>query len=229
MAEQRVSNERRRELEQLDPFQENLLKAMNYGKKYKNQILLIAGAIVLVAVVFSGIMYSFKKAENNAAILMSQALTKYAEVNDPDKGYLEIKEDFQTILTDYANTIAGRQALIKFAKICYDASKFDQSYKLYKESFEIFKDQALMGNFLLVSLGHVSLARKDYEEAKKYFLQIEEGETDLLKDEARFALAMLDEDANNIIESKKMYEKIALEYENSMYKPIAESKMNEMK
>ena len=228
MAEQGVSNERRRELEQLDPFQENLLKAMNYGKKYKNQIILIAGAIVLVAVVFSGIMYSFQKAENNAATLVNQAFTKYAKVNDPVKGYLEIREDFQTIFTDYANTIAGRLALIKFAKICYDASEFDQSYKFYKEAFETFKDEALMGNFLLASLGHVSLAREEFEEAKKYFLQIEKGETGLLKDEAVFALAILDEADDNTAESKKMYEKIVSEYENSMYKPIAESKIAQM-
>ncbi|WP_299978556.1 tetratricopeptide repeat protein [Desulfobacula sp.] len=229
MAEQRVSNERRKELEQLDPFQENLLKAIAYGKEYKKQLILIAGALVLVAVVFSGVMYSFQKAENNAAILVSQALTKYAEASDPDKGYLEIKEDFKTIFTDYANTTAGKRAKVKFAKICYEASKFDQSYKYYKESLEIFKNEALMENFLLASLGHVSLARKEIEEAKKYFLQIEKGEIDLLKDEARFSLAMLYEADNNVAESKKMYDKIVTEYESSMYKPIAKSKLDEMK
>ena len=30
MADQKVSNERKKELEQLDPFQENLLKIMGY-------------------------------------------------------------------------------------------------------------------------------------------------------------------------------------------------------
>ena len=230
MAEQRVSNERKKELEQIDPFQASLLKAMAYVKEYKKQLILIVSAVVLVAVVFSGIMYSFQKAENNAAILVSQALSKYVAINDPDKGYLEIKEDFQTIFTEYANTIAGKLAKVKFAKICYDASKFDQSYKYYKESLEILKNEAQMENFLLASLGHVSLARKEFEDAKKYFLQIEEGEADLLKDEARFALAMLYETVNNdAAESKKMYKKIVTEYENSMYRPIAESKIDEMK
>jgi len=229
MAEQRVSNERRKELEQLDPFQENLLKVINYGKEYKKQLILIAGAIVLVAVVFSGIMYSFQKSESNAGILVNQALTKYAEANDPDKGFLETKNDFQIIFTDYTNTTAGKLAKVRFAKICYDASKFDQSYQYYKESLEIFKNEALMENFLLASLGHVSLARKEFEDAKMYFLQIEKGENDLLKDEARFALAMLDEATDNTVESKKMYEKIVLDYEHSMYKPIAKSKIEEMK
>lgn len=229
MSEQRVSNERKKELEQLDPFQENLLKVITYAKEYKKQLILIAAALVLVAVVFSGIMYSFQKSENTAGILVSQALSKYAKADDPDKGYLEVKDDFQIIFTDYANTTAGKMAKVRFAKICYDASKFDPSYQYYKESLEIFKNKALMENFLLASLGHVSLARKEFEDAKKYFLQIEKGKSDLLKDEARFALAMLDEAADNTADSKKMYEKIVMDFENSMYKPIAKSKMDEIK
>jgi len=225
MAEQKVSNERKKELEKIDPFQESLLKAMAYAKEYKKQIILIAGAIVLVAVVFAGVMYSFQKAENTAALLVSHALTRYDTINDPEKGYLETQEAFQTIFTDYANTIAGKLAKVKFAKICYDASKFDQSYQYYSQAFETLKDEAQMENFLLAALGHVSIARKDFEAAEKYFLQIEKGKTDLLKDEARFALAMVYETRNNAAESQKMYEKIVTDYETSMYRPIAESKM----
>ena len=229
MAEQRVSNERKKELEQIDPFQESLLKIVAYTKEYKKQLILIAGAIILVVVVFSGVMYSFKKAENTAALLVRHALTQYVTINDPEKGYLETKEAFQNIFSEYANTIAGNLAKVKFAKICYDASKFDQSYQYYKESFEILKNEAQMENFLLASLGHVCLARKEFEEAEKYFLQIEKGKTNLLKDEAKFALAMLYEANDNMGESKKMYEKIVTEYETSMYRPIAESKMDEIK
>ena len=225
MADQNVSNERKKELGQLDPFQENLLKTIAYAKEYKKQLMLIAGAILLVAIVFSGIMYSFQKAENHAAILVSQALTQYADANDPDKGYTETKTDFQTIFTDYANTTAARQARVKFAKICYDASQFDQSYQYYNEALEDFANEALMENFLLMSLGQVCLARKELEEAKTYFLQIERGKTALLKDEARYMLAMLYDTAHNAVESKKMYEKIVTDYESSMYTPIAKSKL----
>ena len=226
MAENKISRERIKELKQMDPFQEKLLKALAYAKEYKKQLILIAGAVVLVAVVFSGILHSFRKAENTAAILVNQALTQYANADDPDKVKIVLKSF--SIFTEYNNTTAGKLAKVKFAKICYDASKFDQSYKYYKESFEIFKDDGLMKNFLLAALGNVSLARKEFEEAKKYFLQIEEGKADLLKDEAGFSLAMLDETAGNKAESKKMYEKVVLEHENSMYSAIAKSKIDEM-
>lgn len=229
MADNKISNERKKELEQLDPFQQNLINAMEMVKNYKKQLILIIGAVMLVAIVFSGVMYSFQKAENSAATLVSQALTKYAKANDPDKGYQEVKDDFKTIFTDYANTSTGKLAKIQFAKICYDASKFDQSYKYYKESLETFKDEAMMENFLLVALGNVSIARKELEEAKNYLFQVEKGKSVLLKDEAQFTLAMLYETANNAAESKKMYEKILKNSENSIYNPIAKSKIDEMK
>ena len=91
------------------------------------------------------------------------------------------------------------------------------------------KNEAQMENFLLASLGHVSLARKEFEEAEKYFLQIEQGKTNLLKDEAKFALAMLYETGDKVGESKRLYEKIVMEYETSMYRPIAQSKIDEIK
>ncbi|WP_300459988.1 tetratricopeptide repeat protein [Desulfobacula sp.] len=229
MADQNVSNERKKELGQLDPFQEKLLKTLAYAKEYKKQLILIAGAVLLVALVFSGIMYSFQKAENTAAILVTQALTQYADANDPDKGYADTKTDFQTIFTDYANTTAARQARVKFAKICYDASQFDQSYHYYKEALEDFNNEARMENFLLASLGQVCIVRKEFEDAKKYFLQIEQGNATLLKDEARYMLAMLYGTANNTVESKKMYEKIITDYESSMYTPMAKSKLEQIK
>ncbi len=229
MADQAVSNERKKELEQLDPFQENLLKAMALIKEYKKQLILAVSAVVIVIVVFSGVMYGFKKAENTAATLVAKVVDIYAKADDPDKGYIEVDDSFQTIFKEYANTAAGRQAKVRFAKICYDASKFDLSYQYYKEALEIFKHEASMANLILSSLGQVSIAREEYDEAKKYFLQIEKGESDLLKDEARYILAMLYEADNKTDESKKMYEKIISQSQASIYNPIAKSKVAQMK
>ncbi len=228
MTEQGVSNERKKELEQLDPFQQNLIKAIAYIKEYKKQLGLIVGAVVLIIVVFSGIMYIFEKAENTASTLMSQALTKYAKASDSSKGFLEVKDDFATIFTDYANTSAGKLARVEYAKICYNATKFDQSYQYYKEALELFSNQALMENFILVSLGHVSLARNDVEAAKKYFTQVENSKADLLKDEACFVLAMLNETNGNLADSKKMYEKIVSDHTGSIYYPLAKSKTDKI-
>ncbi len=229
MADNKVSNERRRELEQLDPFQENLIKAMALITEYKKQLILIVGAFVLVIAIFSGIMYSFQKAENSAATKVTQALKTYTDANDPDKGYEQVSQDFEAIFKDYSNTTAGRIAKVQFAKICYEASKFDLSYKYYEDALNTFKNDAAMENFLLASLGHVSIARNDLEKAKSYFLKIENSTTDLLKDEAKFSLALLDESTGNMTESKARFETIVNDFETSIYRTIAQSKINELK
>ena len=229
MAEQGVSNERRKELEQIDPFQENLLRTLVLLKENKKQFLLILGAIIGVIAIFSGIMFSFKKSENIASDLVAKAVITYGKANGPIKGFDATKDDFEAVFTDYSNTSAGRMGRVKFAKICFDAGEYDRAFGLYQESLEIFKDEAGMKNFLLASLGHVSQARNEVDKAKSYFLQIETGPSDLLKDEARFALAGIYEASNDMESSLKMYEKIVNEHENSIYRSIAESKIKEVK
>jgi len=229
MAEQGVSNERRKELEQIDPFQENFLRALAYLKENKNQFLLILGAIVVVMIIFSGIMFSFKKSENIASNIVAKAVITYGKVDDPIKGFNAVKDDFEAVFTDYSNTSAGRMGRVKFAKICFDAGEFDMAFELYKEALELFENEVGMKNFLLASLGHVSQARNEFDKAKFYFTQIETGESDLLKDEARFALAGLYEASNDMDLSLKMYEKIANDHENSIYRSIAESKIKDVK
>jgi predicted negative regulator of RcsB-dependent stress response len=225
MAERGVSNERRKELEQIDPFQENLLKTLAYVKENQKQFLLILGGILLVIVIFSGIMFSFKKSERIASDLVATAVITYAKASDPVNGFQAVKENFEAVFAEYSNTSAGRMGKVKFAKICFDASEYDRAFALYKEALEMFEDEAGMKNFLLASLGHVSQARRDAEKAKSYFLEIETGASDLLKDEARFALAGIYEDANDTASSLKMYEKIVNDHENSIYRNIAESKI----
>jgi len=186
--------------------------------------LLIAGAIIGVIVVFSGIMFSFKKSENTASDLVAKAAITYAQANDPIKGFDAVKDDFEAVFADYSNTSAGRMGKVKFAKICFDAGEYDRAFELYKEALEIFKTGGLK-NFLLSCLGHVSQARKDLDQAKAYFLQIEKDSSTLLKDEALFALAGIYEAENDYESSLKMYEKIVSGPGKSLYRDIAESRI----
>jgi hypothetical protein len=226
MSDQKVSNERRKELEQMDPFQENLIKAIAFAKAYKKQLGLVIGALVLIVAVVSAILYSFERAENTASALLSQALQSYADANDSQKGYERVKDDFEVLFKDYTNTAAGRQARLEYAKICFDVSKFDQSEAYYKEALGLFSHEALMENFILVSLGHVSLAKKDEAAAVQYFEQVKNSKTPLLKDEALFALGLIAEASGRPAESRAAFEKIVSDFETSLYYPVAKSKIN---
>jgi predicted negative regulator of RcsB-dependent stress response len=224
MAAQRVSNERKKELRQLDPLQRNILKAMDFARYYKKQLLYVAGAVMVVAIVFAGVLTSFKRSENNASDQVAKAMTVYRNLaEDPDAAYAAVKDDFQTVLTDYGNTDAGRMALVRFARICMEAGQYDEAEKWFEKAYDVYGGQAGIGNFLLSSLGHIQLAKNNPDAAEPYFMQIETGESDLLKDEARFILAKIYEARKEDSNSRKMYDLIAREHENSIYADLAQS------
>lgn len=231
MADKGVSNERKKELEQMDPFQEALVKGLSYASEHKKQIGLVIGAVVVVCVVFSTIMVSFKRAEINASQLVAKAVAEYGKVysenQDPGKAYEAVRDTFETIFDEYANTSAGRMARVTYAKICFDAGEYDRAYAQYSEALSAMGNEAGMENFLLSALGNLSQLKNDPEKAKSYYLRIEKGNSDLLKDEARFALALIYEAENDMAASLKMYEKIVNENETSFYKAIAQARINE--
>jgi predicted negative regulator of RcsB-dependent stress response len=200
------------------------LKALDFASYYKKQLLYIAGAVVVVAIVFAGVLTSFKRSENSASDRVARAMTVYRNLaEDPDAAYQAVKDDFQTVLTDYGNTDAGRMALVRFAGICMEAGQYDEAEKWFEKAYDVYGGQAGIGNFLLSSLGHVQLAKNNPEEAVRYFMQIETGESDLLKDEARFILAKIYEARQEDSNSRKMYDLIAREHENSIYADLAQS------
>lgn len=224
MATQRVSNERKKELRQLDPLQRNIFKAMDFARIYKKQLLYVSGAVVVVAIVFAGVLTSFNRSENSASDQVAKAMSAYRHLaKDPDAAYAAVKDDFLTVLTDYGNTDAGRMALIRFAGICLEAGQYDDAEKWFEKAYDVYGGQAGLGNFLLSSLGHVHLAKNNPDAAESYFLQIETSESDLLKDEARFILAKIYDAREETSKSQKMYDLIAREHENSIYADLAKS------
>jgi tetratricopeptide (TPR) repeat protein len=226
MANQSVSNERKKELREPDPLQKNLYKALAFAGTYKKQLLWVLGTVVVAAVVFAGVMTSFKRSENKASDLVAGALERHrALADDPHAAYLAVAEDFRTVLNDYANTSAGRIAQLRFAVICMDAGEYEQAGKWFEKALDSLGNEAGMHNFILSSLGHVWLARNDLEQAESYFLQIETGKSNLLRDEARFLLAKIYEARQDEAASQKMYGMLTREHMDSIYADLARGRL----
>ena len=229
MAKQGVSNERKRELEQMDPFQAWLSRSVEWASAHKKQLTILVGAVVGVAVVFSGIMFSFKQSEIKASELAAKAYDTYekqsSQGRDAHKGYEAVKDDFQTLLDEYPNTSAGRMALINFGKICFEAKAYDQAFDLYSRALSSVGEKAGLENIILCSLGTICELKNDPEQAKSYYLRVEKSTSILLKDDARFALALIYEKGNDAKASRQMYEEIALSQDSSVYKDIAQARI----
>ncbi len=223
MARQRVSNERRRELEQMDPFQENVLKTLQYIKDNRKKFILGVCGVVIVAVVFSSVIYSIKAAENNASRLFVTAVNKYSKAANSSGGYTSVEADFSELIEKYPNTAAGKMGRVRFAKICYEVSEFDRAYQLYRDALDDFKGDPVMTNLIHTCLGRVSMARGDIDKAASYFTEVAGKKDPLLKDEAVFSLALIEEARGNESGAREFYRRILSDFSDSLYTPIAET------
>ena len=221
--EQGVSNDRKRELEKPDPFQENFLKTVEFIKNYKKQLIFMAVGFVAVIVIFSVVISNIKSSENKASLLLNDTLTQYIKTKDSKEDYLAVENNFSKLFEDYSNSAAGKIGKIKFAKICYNTSNYEKAYELYKEALSIFAYDSTMESLIFSSLGHTCLALDDVKEAEIYFKKIVSKKDALLKDEALFNLGMIAEKNGDKNASHDFYKKIVSEYPDSLYKAIAQN------
>ncbi len=230
MAEQGVSNERKKELEQLDPFQENLLKAAATAKKYKKPLLLGLAALVIAVGAFWAALASFHSARESASDLLAKATALYASSKDAKAGYQAVKEKFHQIFEEYANTPAGKRARIRFAGIAYAAEEYDAAYEMYIAAYEDYKKDPLMNEMLLLALGNVCAARKDYDKAMNFFDDARSYKGGIWKEQALFMSAQLHELKNDTDNSRKIYEEFFSEKSSgqtsTIYQEMARDRMN---
>jgi len=221
----KISRARRRELEQPDPFIEAMNKAVERAVQYKKQIIWVSCAVLAVVVIFSGTIYSIKSAGIRASELLDNAVETYTRAEDPVQGYADVKDDFKTILDEYANTASGRLAMVRFAEIAYRASEFKTALDLYQSALGEFKHDPVMRNLLLNSLGRTCQALNAYDRAAGYFQKIVQGDNDFLKDEALFNLGMSLSASGKDKESQACFQKIVSNHKDSLYLPLAESRL----
>jgi tetratricopeptide (TPR) repeat protein len=225
----------KKELKEPDKFLVFLNNSLKTIKDNKNIIL---GALCIILIVFFagyGVSFYSKTKEKNAYILLESINNIYAqEVNRSNfkEGFKEgFKErfdktsaDFEKLLKKFKSTKAGKIGVIEYADAAYNAEHFDIADEYYKKALDIFRNSDLkLQNIILIGMAHTKYQKKEYKEAEYFFQKIIESDSEILKDDALFGLGILNMQQGNKEAAKKLFEKIANEHKNSMYKPFADN------
>lgn len=218
----KISNARRKELEQPDPFLESVYKTLDTAKKIKKQLIVGSTIIASIICIISITIYTINSAETKASLILNDAIKAYNIHTEPAKGYDAVKEQFNTLLNDYPNTSSGKAGKVRFADICYAAKQYDAAYQNYTSALDDFKNDPIMKNIILASLGHTCQELKKYEEAEQYFKTITDGNSKLMKDDALFNLGMVAIANGNNKKGIDFLKSLSSEYEDSIYKLIAD-------
>lgn len=195
-------------------------KLIQFGMRYKTQLIYVAAILVGLIVVVSGYRFFSIRSENNAETLLNQAVAKYQTAlngQDSEKAYQTVSEDFQLILNKYGSKNSGKIARVIFANICFDAGDYAKAIELYRQSLEDFKKHAFMINLIRNDLGYAHEQLNDIPLAVSYFEKIAENQEPILRDDALFNLGVLYENSGDHQKSADAFQRIITEHPDSMY------------
>jgi tetratricopeptide (TPR) repeat protein len=224
MAYDRVSLSRKKELEKPDEFMESLRTLFKYILSYKFQISIGMGVLLSLIIVFAAVGYFSEVAEKKASVMLNQGMVKYSSLLS-DKKPIEacdiVAGDFESILSKYPRTVAGKFAMIHLANIYYSADKYDKSIALYEKADGNFTENKLFANLIHMGLGRCFEAIEDNTKAVEYFKRVINDQDSLMKDEALFSLGRIYNKMGEKGKSMDAYKKIISDHESSIYMEVA--------
>ncbi|MBU1053257.1 MAG: tetratricopeptide repeat protein [Proteobacteria bacterium] len=199
-------------------------KLFNLLAEYQTQVLCAIGAVVLIAIAFSGYGYFHRKSESKAFSMLQNNLRQYTvslKKHGPQKALGEVNAGFNDIIDKYSGNIGGKVARLEFANICYKAGDIDKAIDSYDKALIDFSNNRFVKCQILNNLGYSYEEKKDLKSAVNYFEKIIAEPGNLLKDEAYFNLGRLFALLGEENKSKEAYEKICTDFADSSYFMIA--------
>ncbi|HUV79128.1 MAG TPA: tetratricopeptide repeat protein [Desulfobacterales bacterium] len=228
MAKKKISRARKRDLSNPDEFITFWTKLSGFAAENKVKVSCVLGFVLVLIVVAAGFSYFLKKSEDTASALLQQNITKYRMLlknTGPDKAYLDVGKDFQSIIEKYSGRTGGKHARLIYANICYTAKDYNKAIELYKKSLEDFNDEPFIKNLIINSLGYSYTVEKDYKTAAKYFEMIASIPDYSIKDEALFNLGEMYDAMGDHGKSIDAFKKILSDHTGSIYTEIAKEKV----
>jgi tetratricopeptide (TPR) repeat protein len=225
MAKNRIT--RKQLLNEPDEFITTTTRIIDWAKE--NLRLLIIGACVFLGVAVSISIYTYhrQRQTNMAETLLGQALAKYQatmETKDTVAALDAVRKDFDGLLASYANVPAGRVATVMYGNICLAGQDYNDAVIHYKAALPHFGVESNLSNVILNGLGTAYQKMGDYNKAVSYFKQIADGTGTILKDASLFNLGWLYRQLGRSDESNKAYERLGVEFPQSMYADLVKGK-----
>lgn len=216
-------------LKEPDEFITVSSKIIGFASEHKSLITYSVAIILSLAVIISGVRFFSIRAENRAAALLDNSLTKYESLKNekkiPEELYQSVSPDFQFILEKYGGKDSGKIARLTFANICYNAGKYKQAIDLYQTSLEDFKKHPLVRDQVVGNLGYAWEQLKDYATAAGYFEKLTSAPEPNMRAEALYHLGWLYDKLGQTEKSRAAFNEILSEHQDFIYLDLVKERM----
>ena len=218
---------RKKLLKEPDEFFTISGKLIEFGTRFRKELTI--GTVVFLVLVagMSALRYFNDKRALKGFATLNAVTTVYNQLKsnqNDEKAYAAVKDDFEKLLDDFGNKAAGKIGRVIFAGICLDAGKYDQAERLYQEALSHFGNDPFYGPVIQMNLGYIAVAKSDLDRAKGYFEAVTQINEAAVAPEALFNLAVIYEKIGDVEKARSLHNKIATEYEQSLFGTIAATK-----
>jgi TolA-binding protein len=186
---------------------------------------LLAGVLLGIAAVIAVtylVVHSRHAAETNASVELSKALVEL------ENGSQETAADvLQTMINNFSGTKNAGRGVFHLANVKYEAGKYDEALKLYKQYVDDYGDDEILASSAYSGIGACYEQLENFETAAKFYLKGAEkfsksfAAPDQLMQAAR-CLQLVNKNA----QAKEIYQKVIDKYPDARQKRDAETQMN---
>ncbi len=225
-----MSEETKREnlLPQPDRIEVYAKRCLEFVRANQKAIIMAVSAVVLVALIITGILYFQKRAEEKAQVLLGKAIARVDALGrsqGAEDEYTKIKPAFKEIIDKYGSTAAGKAARLKYADLCYRTGDYDKAVEMYQAALEAYEDAPDIQGVILNGLAYTYENMQAYDQAARYFKRIIDAEAIVMKDQALFGLARIYGKTGDSKKQQNAYEQLVSDYPDSMYYQLAREKL----
>lgn len=221
---------RKKLLKEPDEFITVSSKMLSFIVEHKIQLSWALCIFFAVIIMFIGFQYFITVADNKAFSRLDQLMIAYGQ-KVAEKGsaeaYLDMDQDFKSLLEKYGRRKGGKFARLIYGDICFNAGEYDRAIRLYQQSLKDFRHIYPYESLIMKSLAYSYIEKKDFSAAVTYFEKILSEPDPLMKDEVLFALARTYITMGQREKGTDLYRQLIADYPDSMFIQVAMDKVKD--
>jgi len=230
MAKRKV-NKRKQLLKEPDEFLVFSRRLFNYTIDNYQYVLAALGGIMTIALIILGIRAWNQSSENTGAIKLSEAKTIFYKALEENPQNIEAafssaETSFETVISDYNGTVAGKMGTIVYANMCYETGRYNKAISLYEDSLNYFESSSSLYPLIRYNLGYAYMANKDYDNALEILEKDAFSPDGLMQSDMLFLLSLIYDRKGNTEKRDEIFKMIESGDESALFYNIVKYRLS---
>jgi tetratricopeptide (TPR) repeat protein len=214
-------------LKQPDEILTMSTRLFNLSVTYRYQLIAVLAGVIAIVAAITFVRYSSDRTEKAGFAQLQQNRQKYEaalQEKGPQAAYLQVQQDYETLLERYGGTRAGQLGKIAYASICYRGGDAQKALTLYRDALDHFEDPFIK-NQIWIGMGYAYESLNNLEEAVEMFEKVDMDSDAFQKGEALYNLGRIYAALGREDKSREAYEKILSENAATIYLEMVKEQM----